>query len=242
MDRLPLRYITSVLTSGRSSSILPEMADVKSGRLTRQERAKQTRLRMTRAAYQLFIQRGYAATTMADIAAAAGVAVQTLYFTFHTKAELLQNVYELAVLGEGDPIPPDQQPWWAEMRAAERLEEALRLLVDNVTSILARAAPLDDFVRAASFDPDPARVRAHNERLRRESYAQVVEHLDARFGLRPGLTPTQATDILLLLLGPATYQTLVGEYGWPQERWRSWCAASISELLSATAAHRRPER
>jgi AcrR family transcriptional regulator len=190
----------------------------------------------------LIIQRGYAATTMADIAAAAGVAVQTLYFTFHTKAELLQNVYELAVLGEGDRIPPDQQPWWAEMRAAERLEEALRLLVDNVTSILARAAPLDDFVRAASFDPDPARVRAHNERLRRESYAQVVEHLDARFGLRPGLTPTQATDILLLLLGPATYQTLVGEYGWPQERWRSWCAASISELLSATAAHRRPER
>jgi AcrR family transcriptional regulator len=218
------------------------MADVKGERVPRRERARQTRLRMTRAAYQLFTQRGYTATTMADVAAAAGVAVQTLYFTFHTKAELLQNVYELAVLGEGDPIPPNEQPWWAEMLAAERLEEALRLLVDNVTSILARAAPLDDFVRAASYDPDPARVRAHNERLRREGYAQMVEHLGARFGLRPGLQPEQATDLLLLLLGPATYQTLVGEYDWPQDRWRSWCATAIAEQLFATHAHRRTPR
>ena len=216
------------------------MADVKREHVTRRERARQTRLRMTRAAYQLFTQRGYAATTMADIAAAAGVAVQTLYFTFHTKAELLQNVYELAVLGEDGPIPPNQQPWWTEMLAADRLEDAVRLLVDNVTSILARAAPLDDFVRAASFDPDPARVRAHNERLRREGYAQMVEHLGARFGLRQGLQSEQATDLLLLLLGPATYQTLVGEYGWPQERWRTWCAAAIAEQLFATEAHRRP--
>lgn len=71
-----------------------------------------------------------------------------------------------------------------------------------------RAAPLDDFVRAASLDPDPARVRAHNERLRRQGYAQMVEHLGGRFGLRPGLEPQPATDILVLV-GPATYQTLV---------------------------------
>jgi AcrR family transcriptional regulator len=222
--------------------MLPEMAAVKGERVPRKERARQTRLRMTRAAYQLFTQRGYAATTMADIAAAAGVAVQTLYFTFHTKAELLQNVYELAVLGEGDPIPPIEQPWYAEMLAAKRLEDALGLLVDNVTSILARAAPLDDFVRAASLDPDPARVRAHNERLRRQGYAQMVEHLGARFGLRQGLEPEQATDVLLVLLGPATYQTLVGDYGWPQERWRSWCAAAIAEQLFTTDTHRRHPR
>ena len=222
--------------------MLPKMADVKRQPLTRKERARQTRLRMIRAAYQLFTQRGYAATTMADIAAAAGVAVQTLYFTFHTKAELLHNVYELAVLGEDDPIPPTEQPWWAEMLAAKRLEDALGLLVDNLTTILARAAPLDDFVRAASFDPDPARVRAHSERLRRQAYAQVVEHLGARFGLRPGLAPEQATDLLLLLLGPATYQTLVGDYGWPQERWRRWCATAIAEQLFTTDAHRRPAR
>jgi AcrR family transcriptional regulator len=222
--------------------MLPEMANVKREPLPRKERARQTRLRMTRAAYQLFTQRGYTSTTMADIAAAAGVAVQTLYFTFHTKAELLQNVYELAVLGEGDPIPPTEQPWYAEMLAAERLEDALGLLVDNVTSILARAAPLDDFVRAASLDPDPARVRAHNERLRRQGYAQMVQHLGTRFGLRQGLEPEQATDLLLVLLGPATYQTLVGDYGWPQNRWRSWCAAAIAEQLFATDTHRRPAR
>src|SRR5918995_4269480 len=175
----PTRVITSILTSDSSCTMLPEMAAVKGERLPRKERARQTRLRMTRAAYQLFTERGYTATTMADIAAAAGVAVQTLYFTFHTKAELLQNVYELAVLGEGDPIPPTEQPWYGEMLAAKRLEEALGLLVDNVTTILARAAPLDDFVRAASLDPDPARVRAHNERLRSWCATAIAEQLFA---------------------------------------------------------------
>ncbi|WP_214108481.1 TetR/AcrR family transcriptional regulator [Acrocarpospora catenulata] len=208
------------------------MGEVKTGRQQRQEKVAQTRARMIDAAYRLFTQRGYPATTMADIAAEAGVAVQTLYFTFRTKAELLQNVYERAVIGDAD-APPEHQPWYAAMMAAPELDEALRILIDAVAAVLARTAPLDDYVKAASHDPEPARIRAHNEHLRRESWTQFIDHLSAKAPLQPGLTRQQATDILLMLMGPASYQTLVGEYGWTPQQWRDWCRQTASTMLFA---------
>lgn len=206
------------------------MDEVKTGRQSRQQRAAQTRARMIDAAYRLFTQRGYPATAMADIAAEAGVAVQTLYFSFRTKAELLQNVYERAVIGDAD-APPEQQPWYGRMVATPDVGEALRVLIDAVADVLARTAPLDDYVKAASYDPEPSRIRAHNERLRRDSWSQFVEHLTAKAPLRPGLSQQQATDILLMLMGPASYQTLVGDYGWTPQQWRDWCHEAVSLML-----------
>ena len=80
------------------------MTDVKRtkqlNRPTRREQARSTRLKIVRAAHAVFVDRGYGGARMTDIAQAAGVAVQTVYFTFHTKGELLQACYETAVLGE----------------------------------------------------------------------------------------------------------------------------------------------
>jgi AcrR family transcriptional regulator len=210
-----------------------EMSEVKSTRMTRSQRAQQTRLRITRTAYELFIQRGYPATTMGDIARAAGVAVQTVHFVFGTKAQLLHAVYDFAVIGDGDQIPPEQQPWYTQMTTADQLLDALRLLVDNVGQVLARTAPLDDYVRAASFDPDPAHVRAQKEKQRRDAWTDILDHLIARFPLRAGLTRHRAVDLLLVLLGPATYQTLVTEYGWPPQAWSTWCTTAIAEQIFA---------
>jgi AcrR family transcriptional regulator len=209
------------------------MSEVKAGRPGRRERAAHNRQRMLDVAYRLFTQRGYPATTMTDIAGEAGVAVQTLYFTFRTKAELLQNVYERAVIADAD-TPPEQQPWYARMLAAPGLDEALQILVDAVGDILARTAPLDDYIKAASHDPEPARIRAHNERLRRDGWTTFVSHLAAKAPLRGDLTPQRATDLLLMLMGPASYQTLVGEYGWSPQQWSDWCRTAITQQLFAT--------
>ena len=211
------------------------MSEVKPTRMTRSQRAQQTRLRITRAAYDLFTQGGYPATTMGDIARAAGVAVQTVYFVFGTKAHVLHAAYDFAVIGDGGQIPPQQQPWYTQMNAADSLPDALRLLVDNVGYVLARTAPLDDYVRAASFDPDPAQVRAQKEKQRRDAWTDIIDNLTTRFPLRAGLTRHQAVDVLLVLLGPATYQTLVTEYGWPPRTWSTWCTTAISEQIFAHA-------
>jgi len=186
---------------------------------------------MTRAAYDLFTERGYPTTTMGAIAARAGVAVQTLHFTFGTKAALLQNAYDYAVIGDGEQLPPELQPWYSEFLAGHRLDQALAILVENVGAVLSRTAPLDAFVRSASYEPDAARIRSHAEMMRRQAWTAMVEHLAARFGLAGGLDLRHAVDILMLLMSPTSYQTLVGESGWTPDQWRQWCAAAISAQI-----------
>src|SRR4249919_1205351 len=110
------------------------MAEVKRharSELTRRDRARATRLRITKAAYTLFCERGYAGTTMVDIAEAAGVAVQTVYFTFHTKSELLSRTYDFAVLGEGEQgqaLPPEHQAWYAKLTVERDVSNAVRYM------------------------------------------------------------------------------------------------------------------
>ena len=207
------------------------MADVNPDRPSRRARARATRLRMIHAAQKIFTGHGYAGARMIDIAAEAGVAVQTVYFTFHTKAELLQACYELAVLGEDDPRPPSAQPWYSAMLEASDGRAAIGHFAEGNSAIAARVALLDDVVRSAAHEPDAAQVRAHNEQLRRDGYAHLASHLADRFGLPAGLNPADAVDIMLTLAGPATYRSLVADYGWRHDRFIDWLAATLSRQL-----------
>jgi AcrR family transcriptional regulator len=197
---------------------------------TRAERARQNRKNMTAAAYRLFVQRGYADTTMADIADAAGVAVQTLYFTFGTKAELLQRAYEHAVLGEDTGTPPERQPWYAQFTQAPDLTAALEILVANVAAIFARTAPLDEFVRAASANAEAARTREYNEQLRRRAWTDMLQHL-SRFQHAPGHPAKRAVDIMMVIMSPATYQAFVNDYRWTPDQWQRWCRQTLQQQL-----------
>jgi AcrR family transcriptional regulator len=213
------------------------MADVKAPAppaSSRRSQAQQTRVRMIRAAHQLFVERGYSGTRMADVAAVAGVAVQTVYFRFHTKAELLQACYELAVVGEGAPLPPPLQPWYRAVMTADSGPVAMRHFAEGNTSIVARVGLLDDVVRSALHEPDAVAVRAHNEQLRRDGYRDIVVHLDDRFGLRPPLTIGTATDLLLLVGSAAPYRSLVVECGWTLPAFVDWLATALVELLLAS--------
>jgi AcrR family transcriptional regulator len=209
------------------------MADVNPARPSRRDRARATRLRMIHAAQRVFIASGYAGARMIDIATEAGVAVQTVYFTFHTKAELLQACYELAVLGEDDPRPPPAQPWHTAMLDARDGRAAIRRFAEGNSAIAARVALLDDVVRSAAHQPDAIQVRDHNEQLRRDGYRRIVGHLAGRFGLPAHLDPEDAVDILLTLAGPATYRALVADYGWPHDRFVDWLATTLSQQLLA---------
>jgi AcrR family transcriptional regulator len=199
---------------------------------TRRDRARATRLRITKAAYTLFCDRGYAGTTMEDIGAAAGVAVQTVYFTFHTKSELLSRTYDYAVLGEGDPVPPEQQAWYARMTAEPDVTAALRHVVEGIGAILARATPLDTVVRAgAGSDPDTARIRAFHERWRAQGYRAMLEVLGEKSALRVGISAERATELLLLYLGMDVYRVLAIDFGWSREDWIDWTVATVAEQL-----------
>ena len=100
------------------------MSSVNTPKRTRREQAAATRERMIRAATEVFTEAGYVGARMSDIAERAGVAVQTVYFTFHTKGELLQSCFDHAVLGP-DRLPPEEQGFYAELLAARSGRAAL---------------------------------------------------------------------------------------------------------------------
>jgi len=204
-------------------------------RKSRREKAAETRVRMIEAALEVFGENGYTGTRMADIATRAHVAVQTLYFTFHTKPELLQACYEHAVLGP-EKVAPMATPEIRAAFSARSGRTALRSFVEGNARIVARAAAIDEVARAASHEPEALEVRRHSEQLRRDGYRSVVTHLQERFGLRDGLDEEAAVDLMLMLAGGATYLSL-RSYGWSDARYAEW----LADLL-ATQLLRRPGR
>ena len=193
----------------------------------RKAQAAATRRRMMEAACRVFSAQGYGKTTMNAIAIEANVAVQTLYFTFHTKQALLQAAYEFAVLGP-DPIPPHLSDWWLSVEADPNVGTAVASLVEGNLEVFRRAAPL---VWAVHTDPDAHDVYRFNENLRREGFLILVEVLAAKHPLRPGLTRPHARDILSTLLGPPTYMLLTSESGWTIDEYRSWTIAAVLREL-----------
>src|SRR6476659_2278857 len=211
---------------------MPRVNPPSPGLPPRRARAQATQWRIVKAAFGLFCERGYVGTTMAQIADAAGVAVQTAYFTFNTKAAVLSRAYDYAVSGEGEPILPWEQPWYREMVAAADVVESLGQLVSGVGEITRRLTPLYVVASgAAASDPEVAEVVDRHERWRVEGYRGMVEVLRAKSALRAGLTPERANDLLLLYVGMDVYHALVEVAGWSHDEWAAWTGATIAHQL-----------
>lgn len=208
---------------------MPPVKDPK--KPTRKEQAAATRRKIVAAAGSLFAERGYQATTMNEIARAAGVAVQTVHFVFHTKTALLNETFETAVFG--DDGPPPQQPWFRALAHERDGRKLLASITENVTPIAARTAPLSRVIRAAP-DEDAAAVWERQEHLRRSGYQHMIGLLATDGRLRPELTVDHATDILMFILGPDSHQILVNDYRWTVEHWKSWATDTLAQQLLAT--------
>lgn len=186
---------------------------------------------MLRAAIEVFAEEGYVGARMADIANRAGVAVQTVYFVFHTKPELLQACFDHAVLGPDRLVPPEQPPF-REIPTARSGRAALGAFVAGNTEILVRVATTDEVARAALHEPEAAAVVKASERLRRQGYRELLATIAERFPLRPGLELDEATDILLMYGSSATYLAMV-RAGWSRERFEEWLTDTLARTLLA---------
>lgn len=132
----------------------------------RRDKAEVTRQRLLKAAHQEFLDNGFHGATMAAIARRAGVAGQTVYFVFHTKAELLSAVIDAAVLGDDPPTVPQDTDWWAAMNNADTAEEVLRHFVRGAGPLLARAAQISEVLRAAALaDPEARAIFDRHDQL-----------------------------------------------------------------------------
>jgi AcrR family transcriptional regulator len=199
---------------------------------------------MLEAAHRLFIDQGYAETTMAAIAEAGGVAVQTLYFTFHSKGALLGEVLGAAIVGFDRWVGPPLEPidfgdpatlrrlhdWFVEFEAQADPRSALELFLDAVSDSLRRAAPLVPVMYAAATDPDARGLFELGERRRADSYGAIVRLLAKKGGLRAGLGAARATDLALVVAGPATYSGLAGR-GWSHAECRRFMLEVLAQQL-----------
>ena len=82
-------------------------------------------------------------------------------------------------------------------------------------------------------EPEAARVRAYNEQLRRNSWADIIDNLTHRFPLRAGVDHQHAVDILMTLMSPFTYQTLIADCHWTPAQWAAWCADASCQQIFA---------
>lgn len=202
-------------------------------RLSRRERADQTRARMIEAAYRLFMRDGYDATTMQAVAEEAGVAVQTVYFTFRTKAGLLREVDTRAIPGG------DQGLDWSQRIYRQLAEErtATRLIAMWVTATAAVLKRITGFVAqvGAGLDMDAASVERRN--LERDHWFQrLIERLDMLGALKPDLTASRALDVARALVRIEAYQEMLQRWGWTEQEWIDWATCVlVRELLAESA-------
>jgi AcrR family transcriptional regulator len=199
----------------------------------RREQAAATRREILDAAQRLFEQQGYAATTMAAVAAEARVALKTVYIAFETKSGLLRALWHLLLRGDDEESPVGERDWYREVLEEPDPERQLRLNARNSKTVKLRIAPLIEVIRnAASADPDIETLWSRIQSDFYDNQRAIVERLHQRKALRRGLDVTRAADILWTLNHPNLWQLLVVERGWTPDRFEKWFAdTAVAQLL-----------
>ena len=146
----------------------------------RAARTRATRRRIVAAAGELFVADGYSATTLEQIAARAGVAVQTVYFHFGNKRTVLKEAVDQAVVGDDAPVGILGRDWLVEARAERDPRRVIELWTAYGRGIMTRVGPIMRVVRdAAVVDPDMAAQWTANMAETATAFRVLAEQLEA---------------------------------------------------------------
>lgn len=194
----------------------------------RQRKAEITKDVIMSAARRLFAAHGYQGTTIEAIATEAAVAVQTVYFTFGSKAAILSR---LVASGGADPaIRRVAQRAMAEPESRRRLELGTRV----ISMIMDRDRDIVDLLTQAGTGNSElveAWRQSHQQQLGRMT--ELLEPIARQGHLRRGMSHAEAVDVLLAVASPEVHRLLTHERKWSQSRYRDWLARSAIDLLLA---------
>ena len=211
------------------------MSDVKgkTGPGTRRaQQARATRQRITGQALELFLRQGYAATTLDQIAASAGVAVQTVYFHFGNKATVLKQIVDMLAVGDEEPVPMLGRPWVQQMREEPDGRRALAIFLAASRAILLRLAPVLKIVRdAAGADPEMAALWEAIQQQRLADFVAFTQLLAGKQALRQDLAIEHAADILFCLASPEVYLSFTVQRGWTPDQWEQWTSHTLTATI-----------
>lgn len=198
----------------------------------REAQAASTRQAVLTAARRLFEQEGYAATSMPAVAAAAGVAVKTVYLSFGTKPELLRAVWDHRLAGAEAGTPVLERQWYREVEEDASPAAKLRRLARQSGGVKARTGKLLVAIRdGASMDEAVALLWDEIEAKLHQVSRAVVEQLHQAGALRGDVSADAAADQLWAINHPSTWQLLVLGRGWSDDDYESWLERTFAAQL-----------
>jgi AcrR family transcriptional regulator len=207
--------------------------DARQRRERAEEERRATGRRVADAARRLFLERGYVATTMADVAREAGVALQSVYNAGQSKADLLHLVMDLAVAGDDQDVMLLERPEIAAIATEPNPERQVEMIATALATTLERLAPVWVCYReAAAVDAKAAAnlVAAHGRR--HESFAGIVAMLPEDRLRRP---QAETTDTLWAIGSIDTFLLLRSIRNWDARKYAEWLSrVLVDQLLAAT--------
>src|SRR5215469_9800201 len=190
----------------------------------RREQARARRLAVVLAARDLFERGGFRPTTIAAVAAHAGVSAESIYKGFGTKAALAKAVFDLVIAGDDEPVPVAGRPAMQAMRDEPDVRRKIAMYAEGLAQRQARSAKVQILIRdGRHVDGSLAPV-----------WAMLARHLLDTGQLRDGIGPDEVRDVLWNYLAIDSYERLVLSQGWPLDRYSRWLTHAITTAICGT--------
>jgi AcrR family transcriptional regulator len=192
-------------------------------------------MRLVEAATELFVERGYAATTLAEVADRAGLAPRTLYLRFATKADLLQRCVGVAIAGDGDAGPIAERAWMTDAITAPTLAERVRLMAAVTATLMSRAGALLDVAQqAAATEPSIAAAAQAGRQETRRVLGEFWRRID-----QDGLLPAHSdvdwlTETATLLAHADIFLVIRRTTGWDAASYQHWLERTWIRLVAGS--------
>jgi AcrR family transcriptional regulator len=194
----------------------------------RRARAHARRLAVVLAARDLFERDGFRLTTIAAIAASAGVSAESVYKNFGSKAAVAKAVFDLVIAGDDEPVPVAERPAMQAMRDEPDVRRKIEMFAEGLAQRQARSARVQILIRDGRHVDDslgPIWAKLNGEGL--AGMTMLGRHLLETGQLRDGIGLGEVRDVLWNYLAIDSYERLVLTQGWPLERYSRWLASAI---------------
>jgi len=198
----------------------------------RREQARARRLGVVLAARDLFERDGYRPTTIAAIAAQAGVSAESVYKSFGSKAALAKAVFDIALAGDDEPVPVAARPAMQAIRDEPDVRRRIAMFTEGLAQRQARSAKVQILIRDGRHVDDslaPVWAKLHDEGL--TGMTVLGRQLLETGQLRDGIDLAEVRDVLWNYLAIDHYERLVLGQGWSRERYARWLAHAITGAL-----------
>lgn len=198
----------------------------------RQARTRRTQAAVVEAAQSLFVERGYAATTIEAVSDRSDTPQATVYRLFSSKLGILKALLDVSIGGDDRAMPMADRPQVRALLSDADPANQLTGFAALLREIMARVGPVHRVLAdAARSDQDAAALLAEIARQRHEGQQGIARSLARSGALRPGLSERDAADVIHALASPEVYGLLVTDRGWSGERYETWLRSILTDQL-----------